>query len=89
MEHDVIIKNLTISELHRRECMVPVETFYVGENARIDNLKIRDVTMENFTEQPISLFVNHGHIKRMYMTDIHADGNDEIVNEGRIDQLIR
>lgn len=69
------VRNLKISELHRREYITPVETIIVGQDAKVDNLILENITTENHTDSPeIPVLVNKGNIKNLCATNIYADG---------------
>ena len=75
IEADHHIRNLKISEFHRREYINPVETIFIGKNTVIDNFILDNVTMENNTSEPdMPLIVNNGTIKNMNASNVRKDG---------------
>ena len=78
------VKNLKIDTLHRREYNVPVESFFVGENATVENMIIDNITVENYTESEIPFFVNNGDIKYLNLKNIRPK-NSLIIGDGNIE----
>lgn len=65
MEENVKIKDLLIANIHRNECVTPVETIYIGENVVADKITISNVTVENNTGSPMEFLVNKGKVKEL------------------------
>jgi hypothetical protein len=66
IEKELVIRNLRIAELHRREYINPISTVYVGQHTVIDHLILDHITSENHTDSPeMPLFVNEGTVKRL------------------------
>ena len=77
IEEDTRIKNLRISNLHRREKLIPVSTVYVGADSVIDSLILDNITTENLTGEPcMPLLDNRGTVKHLSCSDIFADGKE-------------
>jgi hypothetical protein len=83
LQDDTHHKSITINGVHRREYEVPVDTIHIGKETKVDRLDIRNVTLENFTEQPSLKFVNHGEIKELY-TDLTTA---ELTSDGIIREI--
>ena len=76
-EHNV--RNLKISELHRREYINTVETIYVGKDTDVENLILENITTQNYTHSSdMPLLVNKGTIKHLSAANIYAD--DKTIN---------
>lgn len=84
---DTVIRNLKVHTLHRREYDTPVETFYVGPNAVVENMILENVTTVNHTADPMPLLVNKGRIKRLAMRDIRTDSSPMIQGDGIVEHL--
>lgn len=54
IQSETKVKNMYVSGLHRREYENPVATIQIDEKADIDNLVIRDISVENHTESEVS-----------------------------------
>lgn len=65
LQGDIRVKNMTVSELYRKEYNIPVETFFIGEKAEVDNLLLENIVCENHTDQEIPMIVNQGTVRRM------------------------
>lgn len=69
------IKNLKISDFHRREYINSVETIFIGKDTVIDNFIMENVTTENNTSEPdMPLIINNGTIKNMNASNVLKDG---------------
>lgn len=69
------IKNLKISEFHRREYVNPVETIFIGKNTVIDNLILENITTENHTDkEDMPLLINNGTIKSLNGSNVRTNG---------------
>ena len=81
IEEDTRIKNIKISDLHRREELIPIPTVFIGEESRIDSLILENITTENLTEDPqMPVLDNRGKIGRLYASNIRADGKEVILS---------
>ncbi len=83
------VKTLTITNVHRRETLVPVATIHVGEQARVERLIVDDVTTTNETGKPMPLLRNEGRIDFVSLNRVNA-AQDEILSvegEGTIGVL--
>ena len=85
VQRDTVIKNLSIEHLYRYEFENPVDTIHIEKDATINSLRIRDLVLENHTDQPCAKFVNRGEIKKLYVDGL---SENDINNEGTIDELI-
>ena len=81
IQGDTVTKHLSIDHLYRREFENSADTIHIEKNATVHSLSVRDVELENFTDQPCAKFVNCGEIKRLYVEGID---DNEICNEGTI-----
>ena len=76
VEKDIRVRNLSVTELHRREYNVPVETLHIGVNTTVENLILDDITVENHTGAEMPFFVNNGTVKDGTAKNIRIDGTD-------------
>ncbi len=88
IQKDARVKNVKLSNIHRREYINPVETVYVGENTSVDNMIIENVTTENRTGEPMPLLKNDGIIKKLYARCLYTDGDEIITGKGTIEEKI-
>ncbi|MBQ2923385.1 MAG: hypothetical protein IJE60_09960 [Tyzzerella sp.] len=84
MENEVKVKNLKITDVHRKEYNIPVETIYVGHAAVVENLIIDCVVSENHTGKAMPMLVNKGKICRLTMKNLSADGDLQMTGEGQV-----
>lgn len=91
VQRSTVVKNLSVSQLHRRESANNVDTIHIGEKAEVGRLIIDDVTTTNTTGAPMYLLHNKGHIKYLSMkrVDAASEGDRVFVNavSGKIDEV--
>ncbi len=76
-------KNISITDLHRREYENPVDTIYVATNAEIENLSLQNVSEENYVGKPFSTILNKGIIKNFRSNCIKVEDINN-VNNGKV-----
>ena len=81
IQEDTLTGSLAIEHLHRHETVNPVETIYIGKGARLERLTLSDVTVENSTPTPCSLFINNGTVASLSTRGI---AEADIDNRGTI-----
>lgn len=70
------IKGLKISNLHRREMNVPIDTIRVDANTEIDQLILENIITENHTGSPdMPILTVNGIVKNLYTSEIYQNGN--------------
>lgn len=90
IQDGVIVKNLDIRSVHRREKNVPIELLYIGNCFKpIERITVSDMTAENETDKPIPMIVNAGHVKHLRLYGLDADRDEAFVNNGTVDELIQ
>jgi len=78
IESKLHIGSLKISDLHRREYIIPVETVFVGEDTEIEQLLMDNISVENHTEsESIPLLVNKGVVKKLKASELYNDWIEE------------
>lgn len=82
IQGNTFVKQLSISHLHRREYVNPVETVRIEKNGVVDVLNIHDVTVEDHTGKGCSTLFNCGTVKKLYISGV---SENEITNEGSIE----
>lgn len=85
IQHDAVVKNLSIEKLHRREKCLPKDTVQVQHDAVVERLIIDDVTVENGTGEPMVLLRNNGKVSYLSLENIDAVNTEVLVNNGSID----
>ncbi len=76
IEKDICARNLTITELHRKEYNVPVETLYIGANTTVENMILDGITVENLTGIEMPFLVNKGTVINGAAKNVRIDGTD-------------
>ncbi len=80
----VVVDHLTLRNFHRHEYTTPVESIVIRPTSVVKSFIIDNVTSENHTGKPMPLLVNQGEIGHLVMTNVSADGDEILVNEGDI-----
>ena len=71
----VKIKNLKISDMYRREYIIPVETIRIYEGGEVESLILENISIENYTqEKDIPILVNNGTIRHLDTKNIMENG---------------
>lgn len=73
LQGDIRVKNVTISDVYRKEYCVPAETIFVGKQAEVEKMVLERIVVENHTNQEIPFLVNNGKIHQLVMDDRIAD----------------
>lgn len=79
-ERNLTIRDLYISNVHRKETDTPVETVFLGENSVVEHLTLSHIFTENETSSPMPLFVNNGTIKNLRIEEIESHGDPLLIN---------
>lgn len=87
VQNNTKVKNLAIRNVHRREYTMNQELLLVGEKAVVDRLILENITMENYTGEPMPLFLNRGEIRYLDARNLDSGADETIVNEGFIGTL--
>jgi hypothetical protein len=85
MQGGTLIKRISIEHRHRREYQNPIDTICIDKDAVIDEMIVRDLTLENHTGGDCAKISNHGTIGVLYAECI---SKEEIHNDGSIGKLI-
>ncbi|MDR2844894.1 MAG: hypothetical protein LBV28_02240, partial [Puniceicoccales bacterium] len=71
IQDGVTVDNLTVSNVARREWLPGTQPlFTIEKNARVRNLKLRDVLQVNNTGKPLSLIKNSGTVERLSLDHV-------------------
>ena len=54
------VKNIVITDVYRKESLIPVETVHVGENTEVDSMILENILTENHTGQSMPMLSNEG-----------------------------
>ncbi|MBE6731786.1 MAG: hypothetical protein E7564_08870 [Ruminococcaceae bacterium] len=73
IEDGLYIKALKISDLHRVEYNIPIDTVCVQPNTIVEQLVLDNITTENHTGIEMPLFTNRGEIKNLHYNALYAD----------------
>ncbi len=84
VQDGTVVKNLAINHLHRREYENPIDTIRIEKNGQVGKMCLYDITLENNTAKPCSLFSNYGSIKELIVSGVDEG---KIENYGTIERL--
>ncbi len=89
MEAGVYLKNVKVSNLHRREENTSVYTIGLKKDVKTEQLILDNVTTENGTgeQMPLLRLYPTSHIGTLTLRNVTTDGDPRIVNEGTIGTL--
>ena len=87
VESGLILKNVCIRDLHRREYQVAVDTMFIAGNTTVDHLTLQNVSTENHTGKSFPLLHNESHIRVLRVDEIRSDGGAILENIGQIDEI--
>jgi len=87
MQSEVIVKNLSIENVYRKEKAVACETIGIDEKVMIENLSLNNVVQENLLPRQFPLVLNKGVIEILYTNGLRSTGGETLVNEGVIKRL--
>lgn len=85
VQGETVVKSLAVRDVHRVEKTLPKETVYVGSEAVVDRLILENITAENRTGRPMTLFANYGTIRELFAQRLDAGADKVLVNEGIIE----
>ena len=88
IQKETHVKNVAISNVHRRENHHPVETVLVGAGAVVDNMVFENVTVESHIDEVVPLLKNDGVIKKLYARNLYVDRGDAIIGDGVIQEKL-
>ena len=88
IEGGLEIRNLQISQLHRREEITAVPSIAVLKGTRIKLFSIEHFSQENHTGIPFPALLNEGVIDQLILRDIQVAGDVLLENNGTIQKMI-
>ena len=89
IQNDVVVKNLKIENLYRKETMIPATTVDVGVNTVVENLIIDNLVLEDCLDGTTPCIVNSGTINRLVTSNIRTNGAEELINNSIIKEYIK
>jgi hypothetical protein len=89
IQNDVVVKNLKIENLYRKETMIPATTVDIGDNAVVENLIIDNLILEDHLDGATPCIVNSGTINRLVTSNIRTNGAEELINNSIIKEYIK
>ncbi|HIS69317.1 MAG TPA: hypothetical protein IAA58_08170 [Candidatus Gallacutalibacter stercoravium] len=91
VESGLMVKNLQVSNVYRKESSVAVETIGVGEEAHVQRLSVNNVTQENrlSPDETFPLLRNCGQIDTLYLGLADSGTDPLLCNEGAITRMLR
>ena len=88
IQKDTKVKNIVISDVYRKESLIPVETVHVGENTEVDSMIMENIMTENHTGQSMPMLSNEGRIKRLSMRNIQPEADPLMTGQGVVEEQI-
>ena len=85
MQDGTVVKRLSIDHLHRREFVNPIDTIRIDAGAYVEEMWIRDLSLENHTDAHCPKLSNHGTVQVLRTEGLPEE---EIENAGMIGKLI-
>lgn len=85
VQENTVVHHLTVSQLYRRESVLPRDTIHVGRNAVVDRMILEDITTENTTGLPMPLIHNNGRIGYLSVRNVDSGADEMLVNAGEIE----
>ena len=81
VESESDVKNLRISNLHRKEFIDNTPTILIFENTLINNLSLENISSENHTENPeMPLLSCRATVNGLYAKNLYEDGKEKCVS---------
>ena len=80
IQANTTVKNLKISDLHRKENNYPIETILVQEGAVVERLILDNVTTQNNTGKDMPCLVNNGTVGTVVYRNCETGGDEILVN---------
>ena len=73
----VKIRHLKISDMYRKEYIIPVETIRISDGGEVDSLILENISTENHTQEAnMPILVNDGIIRRLDTKNIMENGKE-------------
>lgn len=83
IEGGLLVKNLTVRDLFRREKTIEIETLHVGKGARVDYLTLDGISVQSLFKEPV--FRNYGSIGVLSAINMTSNGGKLFENLGTVD----
>jgi hypothetical protein len=87
IEKDVIVHDLHISDVYRREENVSLPTLVIEKRVRVDSLLFENVFFENLLESTAPVIENRGSVGRMTVRNVRFSSGEMFVNSGTVEKL--
>jgi len=87
VDGETLVKNLKISNLHRKERTIPIETICIFGKAIVENLVLENVTEQNLTGKKYPFIKNYGTIKKLIMRDVFTKGRVKNCDDGILETM--
>ena len=76
------IKNLSVANVCRTEKTTAAPTLLIGQNSVVESLSLQNIACDNQTGSPMPLIENNGLIKRLFYSNLRADGDALLAGDG-------
>ena len=76
IERETITKSLSISNLFRSECNMPVPTIGLQNNAFVDHFNLRSCFNRGRADMQYCFVNNNGLINDLFMQDVHNENGE-------------
>jgi hypothetical protein len=83
IEGGLLVKDLTVRDLFRREKTIEIETLHVGKGARVDYLTLDGISVQSLFKEPV--FRNYGSIGVLSAINMTSNGGKLFENLGTVD----
>lgn len=87
IQENAVIKNLKINTVHRREYNNPIFTLALIGGAKVENIILENITIENHTGKPMIFISNDADIGNLTMRNIRTGGEPLMRGEGLVGLL--
>jgi hypothetical protein len=83
------VNNLQISQLHRREEIIPIPAIMVEKDTEIKTLSVVHASQENSTGENFPFIRNDGEIGNLFLADIRVKDDALLENNGKINSAVK
>lgn len=86
IEDNLIVKNISITNVYRTEKITSIPTIYVGKNTIVETMALHNISCENLTGEPMPLFDNHGTVEKLFYSNLRTNGDELFAGSGKYPQ---
>lgn len=89
IEKNVHIGYISVDNFHSCEWTTSASRIGVEKSASVDNLSITNSSYENHMSDSSPFIKNNGVLKKVYLSNVDVAVEEEVINEGIIDTIIK